>query len=472
MATYGWGTDGSVADWLFSEGYRFDFHQAVRLLEMLDRQATPVGQDVETSREPVRFKSRIGLDFAASDIDEISRRPDGQAEMSVNFMGLAGAGGPLPIPYTELILERLKHSDTVASDFLDIFNHRLISLMYRARKEHRVSVDPKPPEQGNCAQYLFSLIGLATDHLQDRMRISDRSLLFYSGLLAQKTRSMAGLEKLLSSFLKVQVQGHPLCGKWVSLAEDQTTRLGISGALGQQALLGTRIWDQQGRFELSLGPLDIDQFLDFLPSGRGFTSLCELTGFYVGHEFDFDVQLRLCPESVPASQLAQEDGARLGWTSWIGGRKPEHGEGQVRLSPATLLPDPGYAHVPLFRVLSFDELARMFRRMVQHRLPANTVVVRQGQLGESLFILRRGSVKVMRRQQEGEETSLAVVEEGQFFGEAALLTGEPRTATVVTLEDSVIGEISKPCVEELMKEHPEIREMLQMGYETRSQSLR
>src|SRR5262245_54946222 len=92
--SYGWGTTGPVEDWLFAEGYRFDFFQAVRLLEMIEardsgRLETARGEDENTmlpprtspgesaypAKEMVRFKSAVSLDFPPSDIAGVSLEP-------------------------------------------------------------------------------------------------------------------------------------------------------------------------------------------------------------------------------------------------------------------------------------------------------------------------------------------------------------------------------------------------------------
>ena len=56
---------------------------------------------------------------------------------------------------------------------------------------------------------------------------------------------------------------------------------GRNRALGLDATAGTRVWDQQGAFEVALGPLTFGQFQDFLPTGWAFHPLCDLTRFYV-----------------------------------------------------------------------------------------------------------------------------------------------------------------------------------------------
>jgi type VI secretion system protein ImpH len=343
MAIHGWGTDRTVETLLFEEGYRFDFYQAVRLLEVLYPEKVPVGEGSDPDEETVHFKSKVALEFPATDLSEITPfSPDGKtAEMTVDFMGLAGCMGPLPVPYTELILERVWRKDTAFRDFLDIFNHRLISLLYRVRKTHRLGLDIRSPEQSNFANYLFSLIGLWTKGLQGRMRVRDRSLLFYTALLAQQPRSIIGLELLLSDYFKVNVKGIPFCGRWRHLEADQVTCIGVSGQnqiLGRSAVLGTRIWDQQGKFEISVGPLTLEEFLDFLPIGYRFAPIYGLTRFYVGTELEFDVRLMLTGDEVPESRLGVKGGPRLGWTSWLKTREFKAEYGEVRLCPRLLSP--------------------------------------------------------------------------------------------------------------------------------------
>ena len=338
MAAHGWGTDRPLDKMLFEEGHRFDFYQAVKLLEMLHPDTIPVGEGSEPEKEAVRFKSRVALAFPATDISELTplSHGGGPAEMTVNFMGLAGCTGPLPMPYTELILERVWNKDTTLRDFLDIFNHRLISLMYRVRKAHRLGFDLTSPEKSNFATYLFCLIGLGTKGLLGRMRVRDRSLLFYTTFLTQQPRSMIALERLLSHYFKATISGVPLCGQWRHLEEDQLTSIGASGQnrlLGHSAVLGTRIWDQQGKFQIRVGPLALREFLDFLPIGTGFIPLCELIRFYVGDELEFEIRLLLKDEEIPESRLGAPGGPRLGWTSWLKTGKPEVEYGRVRLSP-------------------------------------------------------------------------------------------------------------------------------------------
>lgn len=340
---------------------RFDFFQAVRQLETWLEAEVSVAEGVMPSREVVRFRSTVGFGFPANEIETVRppRGSDEPAEMRVNFMGLAGFQGPLPDWVTELIVDRAGYKDTVLRDFLDVFNHRLVSLMYRAKRKYRPALEDRSPERTRPGRSLFSLVGLGTPGLAARMGVPDRALVPYGGLLTAKQRSQVGLERVLSDYFRAPVQVQPFRNRWLTLDERDVTRLGPTGRnqrLGRGAVLGRRVLDRTAGFELTLGPLTLREFLDLLPTGQRFRSLGSLTRYYVGEELDFRVRLRLGKEQVPELRLgragdtrlgwsarleepravsrpilAAAGGARLGWTTWLKTRDFERDDEQVVL---------------------------------------------------------------------------------------------------------------------------------------------
>lgn len=469
MAALGWGKDHSVGDWLYEEPYGFDFFQAVRLLELASPDSSPVGEGAEPAREAVRFRSGVGLDFPASDVAEV-RRPETQgaaARMTVNFMGLAGAAGPLNTPSTELIIERAWHGDEAPRDFLDIFNHRLVSLLYRTRKLHRVALDNATPGQDRVASYLYSVMGLGMPSLRGRTQVKDRALLFYAGLLGQQPRSMAGLEAILSHYFGVRAVGVPFKGRWRELEESQWTRIGKSGqnmTLGADAVVGTRVWDEDGTFEIELGPLTREQFEDFLPTGWAFRPLCDLVRFYVGDELDFSFRLRLAASEVPAAHLpergdARKGGVRLGWSAWLTPPETEE-DSQVVVSPASLDAFESTFNVPYFG-LPPDKLQELVGRMTPRRFEAGRLVCRQGEEGDVMYVIRSGSVKVVRRDEDGTERHLATLGPGGYFGELALIMNKFRRASVVTIEECELLELSKRDLGDFADKYPRFRAALE-----------
>lgn len=322
MATYGWGHGASVAEGLAREGHRFDFYQAVRILEMMDPEAAGVGIQDDPEREVVRFSSRVRMDYPATDVDSVGlpQRHGEPARMTINFLGLAGALGPLPNHLSESLLRRLSKKDPAMGDFLDIFNHRLASLMFRARKKVRVSLQDRPPDNSRVARTLFSLMGLGLPRLKKRMRIRDRSLLPAAGLLAREIRPIIGLERLVTGHFRVPARVEPFDGRWFPLEPGSRThigrgRRGRNQVLGDNAVLGRRVWIQDAAYRLHLGPLDLSQYLDLLPVGGAFPKLCELARFYAGDELGMSVRLILRAAEVPRLRLGRAGDSRLGWSS-------------------------------------------------------------------------------------------------------------------------------------------------------------
>lgn len=327
--------DPSVEQTLFDEPYRFDFFQAVRLLERLFPERVPVGrvseegQVVAPSREIARFRTLVSLVFPPSQVHNLTRdgesRWEGEGEkppqMEVAFMGLTGPLGVLPNTYTELLIERLRRKDRALYEFLDLFNHRMISFFYRAWEKYRF---PVAYERGlgddQFTTCLSAIIGLGTHGLRKRMSLCDEGLLCYGGLIAQRPHSASALAAIISDYFAVPARVAQFAGQWLKLDAEGVSQLGrASNALGISTVAGARVWDNQSKFRIKLGPLTYKQLTWFLPVGSAFKPMMDLTRLLAGTEFDFDVQLMLKAEEVPGSLLTTRARRRpmLGWNTWL-----------------------------------------------------------------------------------------------------------------------------------------------------------
>lgn len=329
-----------LEDDLFEEPYKYEFFQAVRLLQKIFPKSKPVGGDALPMDEPVRFRSLISLDFPASEIYDLKRVNDeGSAheriEMIICMMGMVGTSGVLPTHYTELVLDRVRHRDTTLWAFLDIFLHRAASFFYRAWAKYRF---PVGYERGNdeFTAYLFDLAGLGTHGLRGRMSLEDESLLPYLGLIAQKPHSANAIANTVSDYFGIQANVDQFSGQWLTLHEKDRTRLGSrNSSLGLNTIAGSSIWDQQSKFRLKLGPLTFDKYVAFLPNGSASESLRSVLGFMAGVEHDFDVQLILKKEQVPSNILTTRAKRKpmLGWTSFLKTRPFKADDKQLVLQP-------------------------------------------------------------------------------------------------------------------------------------------
>jgi type VI secretion system protein ImpH len=269
----------------------------------------------------VRFGANPSVAFPASEIQSLDRKRT-PAAMQVNFMGLTGPLGVLPLDYSALVIERLRARDGTLREFLDIFNHRMISLFCQAWEKYRFAIPYERGERDRFSHHLRALLGLGTAGLQDRQDVPDDALLFYGGLLAAHARSAAGLRQVLMDYFGVPVEIEQFVGAWYPVDEDSQCSLGEGNSdaerLGIGAVVGDEIWDQQSRVRIRLGPLALEQYMDFLPGGEGYRHVRALAGFYGGGEYDMELQLVLKRGEVPACELdGREPGPQLGWTSWV-----------------------------------------------------------------------------------------------------------------------------------------------------------
>jgi len=318
---------------LREEPYSIRFFQAVRLLERLFPERKPVGRFVNPSEEIAHFGAHPSLAFPASEIQSLEWHEEQPHRVTVNFFGLTGPVGALPHWYTGLILERLRASDRTLRDFLDVFNHRFLSLFYQAWEKYRFAIPYERGELDRFSGLLLDLIGIGTKGLQDRQAVPDEAFLYFAGILGQRPHSAKALELILEEYFEVPVEVQQLLGGWFLLDPATECRLGErespSEQLGQGAVAGAEVWDQGARARVKLGPLALSQYLDFLPNGSAFQALRALTRYFSNDEIDFEVQLVLRRDEVPVCDLGSDgdESPKLGWVSWARsgpmGRDPE-----------------------------------------------------------------------------------------------------------------------------------------------------
>ena len=309
---------------LAGDANSFEFFQAVALLERLRSSMRPVGHFSSPSAEAVRFRANPRLGFPASEIQKLDLPENAPAEMMVNFMGLTGPSGVLPHPYSELILERAnaRPRDFGFAAFLDIFNHRAVSLFYRAWQKARFPVTYGKSHRDLFSQYLLDLVGLGTPGLRDRQAIEDEALLHYISLVAMQSRSSTALQQLLEDYFEVPVEIEEFTGAWYAIAPDTQCQMTDedtpSRQVGEGAVVGDAIWDRQGRARIRIGPLSLERYNDFLPKGSAYAALQSITRFFTNQSLDFEAQLVLDRTEAPPIQLDADSAhpARLGWVSW------------------------------------------------------------------------------------------------------------------------------------------------------------
>jgi type VI secretion system protein ImpH len=343
----------------------FDLFQAISLLERAAPWARPLGRGNGLG-EAVRLVGHVSLAFEPSDIRSVqehagsrgghhadvtdehepaSRERHGAHDMHASYtvttpvLTLAGANGPLPMAYTELVLARRAQRDTASADLLDIFNHRFLSFLYRSRKKHAPGLNWRSPHGSALAAALDALSNLGLRAGADgtnRGPHGERLWMRHAGLLGAAPRSMMGLCTLLADRLGLKVRGAQFVGGWREIDPADSLRLARAGSraprLGGAAVLGRRTWDEANGICIEFPELTKARFEALLPGGPDHAMAAWLIRSYLQQDFDVQFVLHLAPQRVECAAGGLR-AARLGWTSWLGGaNRDAHTPKPVRLA--------------------------------------------------------------------------------------------------------------------------------------------
>lgn len=355
-----------IWDTLNTEPWSVEFFALVRRIEALRHDTPGFGASNRASEDPLRFGQEPSLAFPPCNVSQFQfPRSNAPARLFVNFMGMLGPMGPLPLHLTEYAYQRIHHhKDRTFPRFLDIFNHRMIGLFYRAwaASSMPASFDRAAPIGDACelselerqrlltsdrsrySVYVGASCGLGMEETRHRDAVPDLAKLHFAGRLSAATRGPEGLAAVLQTYFKVPVHVDEFAGRWVELPPHDRCLLGSGspssslGTLGGGgAVCGAKVWESQGAFRATMGPMSYSEYSRLLPltlpdyrrdfwkGGQGTfarppgaTSAGRLDAWirnYIGDEFSWEVVLVLKSQEVPRARLGS--GTRLGWTSWV-----------------------------------------------------------------------------------------------------------------------------------------------------------
>jgi type VI secretion system protein ImpH len=327
----------AVIERLFKEPYRFEYFQAVRLLELwLKRQGQP-RQDAAAG-DPVanvlmnvlRFRNSTSHSFPASQLEAIqAEEQEGRlryVHITPAFMGLLGCSGVLPAHYNERIAEHeLRNKDEGPRAFLDTFSNRSLSLFYEAWKKYRLHFKYQADGKDSFLPLLLSLAGFGNPALRQRLAhgkngtVLDESIGYFAAAIRHRPASSSQLARVLTEYFGQPVAAEQFVGHWYAVPPEQQTTLGNATAvLGAGAMAGVRVWQRDLRLRLVIGPLDRASFDAFLPGGLAARALHSMLTLFTGVTLEYEVELVL--RAADVREVTLNDGAaigRLGWDAYL-----------------------------------------------------------------------------------------------------------------------------------------------------------
>jgi type VI secretion system protein ImpH len=342
--------DPGVVERLLDEPHRFEFFQAVRLLETwfgkraADVRYAPRPGEIVARR--IGFRNTVSLGFPPSEIErarsfdaagEVLPRGDAAApdpgadhasrevervELTPAFFGLLGTQGALPLHYTEQIIarEHLKR-DHAARAFFDVFSNRATALFYAAWKKYRLPLHYELDRDERYLPLLLSLAGVSNRDARASVQqgpgaLIDEAIAGHALAARHRPMSAAYLQRTLSEYFRVPIRVEQFVGKWYDVPRDQLTVIGdVNTTLGATALVGERVWQRDMRARLVVGPLSKRDYEAFLPGEECAVALERMLTLLAGVTLEYEVSLVLKRTEVGASVLS--GGARLGWDAFL-----------------------------------------------------------------------------------------------------------------------------------------------------------
>lgn len=297
---------------------RYEFFQLVDLIHRHHGDDTEHQDDAHVNSR-IHFRATASLGFPGSDVVSLCMPSPGTYELEVSFLGLQGAQSPLPGYYLEALAHSAAHKENVSGDFLNFFNHRLLTLLHRGWRKYRHYARHQDGAKDGFSAKVFALAGLADTQLRGATPIDWSKMLAYAGLLAGRSRSpqvIAGIIGHCFDLTQVDIDEWQL--RWVDIPEDQRSRAGLTNmSLGNDVVAGQRVADIGSKFALRLSGLTLERFRDFLPDGKEHEPLRTLVGFMLREPFAYDLELELLPSEIQPIRLGDADSCQLGWTTFV-----------------------------------------------------------------------------------------------------------------------------------------------------------
>lgn len=361
MATAGWRTPHPLNQLIFSRYGSFNVFQLMRLLLWKRAPANDGGTGEQLNAWPIsrrlHFRADLSASFPGREISRLSSTPpDGELTSSVQKNGdlvylstanycVASTLGPLPEPFMEWVRDLEHDREYAMSNFLNVFNRRLNLIRVQLKMRQTLALNTLLPAETPHAQYLASLMGLGMPSLSEQIPLHPRAWLGLAGLLSNCRKSAPALTHVLSLFLGAKVTLEPFVGAWQTMEPADHAKLGRRNhQLGQQTVVGRRIWDQQARVRLHVAALDYARFCGLLPSTSKrnqyqtaprtatefaavpcFDRFLAMLRLMLDRACDCEVHLQLANDNIPPSILTAKPnpelsgywGLRLGHTAWL-----------------------------------------------------------------------------------------------------------------------------------------------------------
>jgi len=319
---------------LLARAPRMNFMQLCRLLEVRAPERPGFGTRDTPEHEPVRFGSWPRVGFPAGEVVTVDFGDvwgDAAAHappiVRTTFMGLYGVDAAMP-PHTIDDIVLCKEGHEVVESFLDQFNHRFVTLLYRVWKKYRYPESFRAGGTDPHSRNLLCLVGFGWGEKPRRAGLPDSRMLALLGLLTQRTRTpegLAGVIALAVPGVDVRVdeffpavtgtgQPRPLTSSVPVPESERGSKRGLGGGY----VLGRRLAYRSRAARVTLRPDNARQAHDLLPGAWLHRELKSFVQLYVGVKADVHLRMQVSSRIAPLPVIGTASAGpapRLGWTT-------------------------------------------------------------------------------------------------------------------------------------------------------------
>lgn len=307
----------TLVERLQAEPWRYGFLALMRRIGA-DPRIDLIGTARLPQAEPFRLGQQPSLAFSPREISSVGVTND-RLKIRLFGLGMLGPNGPLPLHVTEIAREREElRRDPTLCNFLDIFHHRYLTLLYRAWASAQSAASLDRPGNERFTFYIASLTGHEVKEI-GQGPLPSHARLSAAPHLIREARNPDGLSATLSHYFNAPVNIGEFVFHWVELSPHRKGRLSTIGTASQMsvnAFIGDQRPDRQCRFRIVIGPVALVDYLRFTPQGTDLLRLIEWVRAFIGEELSWELELQIRPQSAPPACLSGPQ--QLGWSTWLG----------------------------------------------------------------------------------------------------------------------------------------------------------
>lgn len=295
---------------------KMNFYRFCQLLEQMYADEPVLGRYETPVADPLRFAPSIDMSFPASELKFIERAPyvNRPTTVRTRFLGLYGVDSALPLGLLDNIIRREENYQAM-TDFLDMFNHRIITQFYRIWLKYHYPASFLSGGKDPLSKCLLGLTGLGIKGTAEQIGTPSSRFLALLGLITQKTRTaegIIGLVRVLVNDAKVVVnEFYPI---WQSIDNPAKLSSKEQLTLNGSAVLGSRFRECNQTIRIAITPQHKEQIADLLPDGQLHHDLLALLRAYLGYQVDAKMTLYIQRHFLPRSRLTSKN-SRLGQTA-------------------------------------------------------------------------------------------------------------------------------------------------------------